>query len=68
MINRVVTPQAQEALAVALEEAAQRVRQSIPSGYETDIEDDVEQIVIGVHGESMTGLRAPLRRVFRIEW
>lgn len=66
-VSRVVTPEAQEALAVALEEAAQRVRQSTPAGFEVDVEDDVDTIVVGP-GQTIPGMRSPLRRVFRVEW
>ncbi len=64
----VVTPETQEELAAALEEAALRVRQSIPSGFEWDVRDDVEQIVVGYRGETIPGMRSPLLRAFRIEW
>jgi hypothetical protein len=66
-VSRVVTPEAQETLAVALEEAAQRVRQSQPAGFEVDVEDDVDVIHVGP-GQTIPGMRSPLRRVFRVEW
>ena len=62
-----VTPEAQEQLATALEEAAVRVRQSIPAGFEFDVKDDIDWIWVGP-AERIPGIRSPLRRVFRIEW
>jgi hypothetical protein len=62
-----VTPEMQESLAVALEEAALRVRQCKPVGVEWDVEDDLNWIWVGPM-ERIPGMRSPLRRVFRIEW
>lgn len=66
-MDRVVTPEKQEALAVALEEAAERVRQCIPAGFEVDVEDDLDWILVGPT-ERIPGRRSPVRREFRIEW
>jgi hypothetical protein len=62
-----IAPEQQEELAVALEEAALRVRQSCPSRVEIDREDDVDPIDLG-NGTSIPSLRSPLLRNFRIEW
>jgi hypothetical protein len=67
MIDRVVTPEKREMLAAALEEAAQRVRQSQPDGFEIDVEDHVDQIHVG-GGQTLPGMRSPRLRAFRIEW
>jgi hypothetical protein len=65
--DRVITPEKQEMLALALEEAALRVRQSIPDSIEIDVEDDVDQIPVGC-GQTLAGMRSPRRRAFRVEW
>lgn len=62
-----VTPEAQEQLALALEEAALHVRQSIPAGFEWDVNDDIDWIWVGPT-ERMPGMRSPLRRRFDIGW
>ena len=66
-IERVVTPEMQEPLAAALEEAAVRVRQSIPDRVEIDVEDDIDWIWVGPT-ERIPGMRSPLRRRFDIQW
>lgn len=66
-VDRGITPEKRETLALALEEAALRVRQSTPDSVEIDVEDDVERIDID-NGESIPGMRSPRRRVFYIEW
>lgn len=66
-IQRIVTPEMQETLAAALEEAATRVRQSIPAGFEWDVKDDIDWIWVGPM-ERIPGVRSPLRRRFDIEW
>ena len=63
---RVVTPEQQERLAVALEEAALRVRQSCPDSLEIDVQDDVDRIHVG--DRPIPGMRSPRRRRFNIEW
>ena len=67
---QVVTPEQQEALAVALEEAALRARQTCPDSVEIDVEDHVDRIDVGLPGETATipGMRSPRRRRFNIEW
>jgi hypothetical protein len=64
---KTVTPEMQEMLAVALEEAALRVRQCKPVGVEWDVEDDLDWIQVGPV-ERIPGMRSPLRRRFNIEW
>lgn len=66
-IQRIVTPEMQETLAVALEEAALRVRQLIPAGAEWDVKDDIDWIWVGPT-ERVPGMRSPLRRRFDIQW
>jgi len=65
--DRVITPEKQEMLALALEEAALQVRQSIPDSVEMDVEDDAEQIKVGC-GQTLDGMRSPRSRTFRIKW
>jgi hypothetical protein len=67
MPARYVTREQQQELAAALEEAALRVRQSCPQLAEIDREDDVDTIPL-YNGQTIPGLRSPLRRNFRIEW
>lgn len=54
-----------ELLAVALEEAARRVRMSCPDSFEVDVQDDVEYVD---GSPCVVLLRRPLLRSFRIEW
>ncbi len=68
MENQVVTSADQEQLALALEEAAERVRQAIPAGYEVEVRDDVGSIPVDHRGGSIPGPRSPLVRSFRVEW
>lgn len=64
---RPVTPELQAKLAEMLEEAAVRVRGSIPVTVEFDVEDDLDWLWVSPT-ERIPGMRSPLRRNFRIEW
>lgn len=61
-----MSPEEQERLAAALDEAAARVRMSCPTSVEADVLDDVEMVDVGTQQPPM--LRRPLLRAFRIEW
>lgn len=61
-----LTPQEQEDLALALEEAARRVRQVCPEQAAYDARNDAQDI--GDERRSVTGLRSPVLREFRIQW
>lgn len=56
----------QERLALALEEAALRVRQVRPEHAHYDARNDVDDI--GDDQRPVAGLRSPVLREFRIEW
>lgn len=62
----VLNAEEQEQLALALEEAALRVRQHCPDQAHYDIEDNVPQIGDGLR--SIEGKRSPALREFRIHW
>jgi hypothetical protein len=67
-VNHSPTREDAETLALALEEAAVRVRQSVPAGFEFEVKDHQDSIYVGPPTQYVPGMRSPVLRSFRIEW